>query len=364
MARNAIVDVKKSGPNLPFEVHAYQSFVVGLKLYWTRSIYEHVANETKALDLDDPRAIERKMRASVIYQYYGWLEHYLQQYKFLGRWGLMSMLEKQNGKLSRILDQYAREDPDRLRLDPELKLPQYYRLADFHQIPGGVWSDACDAFAYELGSQTTTPTHDSDADLHLRYARYLRDLCAPQKVLDQGCGFGKTTLPLKKELPQAEVVGCDLSEPCLKLGHARAVEQQLPVDFVQCGVENLKFADASFDAITGSMLLHEMPPSAIRQSFKEARRVLKGGGYYTQLDFYDPPGGAVGEFIFYGHSARNREPYMVPLCKLNLVKELEKAGFTDVRIEPFEEADGALASGRDLPRQWRFPWTMIVARAA
>ena len=55
---------------------------------------------------------------------------------------------------------------------------------------------------------------------------------------------------------------------------------------------------------------------------------------------------------------------MVPLCKLELVKELESAGFTDVRIEPFEETDGALANGRDLPRQWRFPWTVIVARAA
>src|SRR5437899_5066146 len=92
MARNAIVDVQRSGPNLPFEVHAYQSFVVGLKLYWTRSIYEHVADEAKALALDDPRAIERRMRASVLYQFYGWLEHYLQQYKFLGRWGLMSTL--------------------------------------------------------------------------------------------------------------------------------------------------------------------------------------------------------------------------------------------------------------------------------
>jgi hypothetical protein len=111
------------------------------------------------------------------------------------------------------------------------------------------------------------------------------------------------------------------------------------------------------------MLLHELPPPVIRRSFKEARRVLKRGGYYTQLDFYDPPGGAVGQFVYYGHSARNREPYMVPLCKLDLVKELEDAGFTGVRIEPFEESDGALTAGKDLPVQWRFPWTIIVARA-
>src|SRR5262249_10108440 len=158
--------------------------------------------------------------------------------------------------------------------------------------------------------------------------------------------------PLKREYPAADVVGCDLSAPCLKLAHARAVEAQLPIDFVQCPVEKLKFEDASFDAITGSMLLHELPPSVIRRSFREARRVLRPGAHYTQLDFYSPPGGAVGEFIYYGHSARNREPYMVPLCKMDLVKELEAAGFRDVRIEPFEEREGALANGASLPEQW------------
>jgi hypothetical protein len=199
MARNAIA-VEKSGPRLPFEVHAYQSFVVGLKLFWTRSIYERVAREAKALDLDDPRAIEREMRKSVLYQYYGWLEHYLQQYKFLGRWGLMSVLERQDERLAAILDEYAREAPERLRLDPDLQLPKYYVQGDFHQMPGGIWSDACDAFAYELGSQTTTPTHAHDADLHTRYARYVKALCNPRRILDEGCGFRQDDAAAEKDV--------------------------------------------------------------------------------------------------------------------------------------------------------------------
>jgi ubiquinone/menaquinone biosynthesis C-methylase UbiE len=192
----------------------------------------------------------------------------------------------------------------------------------------------------------------------------IKKLCKPKKVLDEGCGFGKTTMSLKTELPKADVVGVDLSEPCLKLAHRRAVEEKMPIKFVQGDIERMKFEDESFDTIAGTMVLHEMPPRAIRNTFKEARRVLKKGGYYTHLDFYDPPGGEVGKFIYYGHASRNREPYMITLDKMDLTEELEKAGFTDVRVEPFEEYDGALRKGEDIPEEWRFPWTVIIAKAA
>ena len=42
-----------------------------------------------------------------------------------------------------------------------------------------------------------------------------------------------------------------------------------------------------------------------------------------------------------------------------LERELKKLGFRDIRIEPFEEADGVLEPGY---RSWRFPWTVISAR--
>ena len=349
---------------VPFEVLAYQSYVVGLKLFWTRVLYSNVVEEAQSLGIADPAAIEKKMRGSTTYQYYGWLEHYLQQYKLLGRWGLISYFGPQENDLQATLDEYAKIESDMLDLDPDLELPEYYRIGDFHQYPGGVWLNHAVAFTYEQGALTTTPTHSTQADLHTRYVQMIKRICKPKKILDEGCGFGKTTLPLKKEIPQAEVVGIDLSEPCLKLAHRRGIEQELRVKFVQGAVEDMKFENGSFDTITGSMLLHEMPPSAIRKSFREARRVLKKGSYYTQLDFYDPPGGAVGKFIYDGHAARNREPYMAPLAKMDLVKELHAAGFEDVRVAPFEEYDGALVNGKDIAKEWRFPWTVIIARAA
>lgn len=350
--------------SMPFEVLAYQSFVVGMKLHWTNTLYDKVVDEAQALGLSDPKKIEKKMQGSTTYQYYGWLEHYLQQYKFLGRWGFMSHFEPREDDLQEIVDKYAEIESDMLELNPDIKFPKYYTLGDFHQFPGGVWINNTSVHSYEQGSRTTMPTHSAHADLHTRYVRMIKKLGKVKKVLDQGCGFGKTTMSLKKEMPKADVVGVDLSEPCLKLAHRRAVEEKMPIKFVQDDIERMKFEDDSFDIIAGSMVLHEMPPRAIRNTFKEARRVLKKGGYYTHLDFYDPPGGDVGKFIYYGHAARNREPYMITMDKMDLTQELEKAGFTEVRVEPFEEYDGALRNGENIPEEWRFPWTVIIAKAA
>ena len=262
-----------------------------------------------------------------------------------------------------MLERAAETEPDRLDLDPDMALPDYFCVGDFHQHPGGIWSDAHDAFVYEWGATLTTPMSADHGDLHDRFAKQIVAAVSPKAVLDQACGFGKTTLALKKILPDAEVIGSDVAAPCLMLGHMRALEADLEIGFVQCAVEDLRFADARFDAVTGSMLLHEMPPSAIRTSLVEARRVLKPGGLYAQLDFYTVPGGEVGRFFHAGHSARNREPYMMSLCKMDLAAELAAAGFEDVRIEPFEEVAGALANGDRLAENWRFPWTMITARA-
>lgn len=350
-----------TGAEISFEARAYQACISGLKRHWSGPFYTVIAE--LASQRGDARQIEQTLQDDSRYQFFGWLEHYLQQFKYLGRQGMLTELGPQEPALAKRLADAALIEPDRLDLDPDMELPDYFCVGDFHQHPGGIWSDAHDAFVYEWGATLTTPMSANHGDLHDRFAALIKDIAAPKDVLDQACGFGKTTLALKSALPDAAVTGSDVAAPCLMLGHLRAVEAGLPIRFVQCPVEDLAFDDASFDAVTGSMLLHEMPPSAIRASLIEARRVLRPGGLYAQLDFYEIPGGDVGRFFHNGHSARNREPYMMSLIKMDLRAELEAAGFEDVRIEPFEEDEGALANGDDLPDRWRFPWTAITARA-
>jgi ubiquinone/menaquinone biosynthesis C-methylase UbiE len=120
------------------------------------------------------------------------------------------------------------------------------------------------------------------------------------------------------------------------------------------------YPDAHFDLVTSTMLLHEMPPPAIEKTLAEAARVLEPGGKMVHLDFHhlrDP----FARFIHYTHGRRNNEPFMEPLAELDLAALIERLGFRNVRIEPFEETDGALAD--DFP-SWRFPWTLITAERA
>lgn len=137
-------------PRIGFTDLVYQSYVQGLKMQWKDSVYAQVAEDAAATGAADSRALETQMRErSAAYRLYGWLERNLQQFKYLGRHGMIPVMTAQEEGLSAALDAAAARNPERLRLDPGLKLPDYYTQSDFHQHPGGIWSDDADAFAYE-----------------------------------------------------------------------------------------------------------------------------------------------------------------------------------------------------------------------
>ena len=105
------------------------------------------------------------------------------------------------------------------------------------------------------------------------------------------------------------------------------------------------------------MLLHEMPPAVVEKTLAESARLLKSGGRMVHLDFLPAPD-EFSRLIHFGHARRNNEPYMEPLARMDLAALLERLGFRDVEIRPFEEADGVLAAGY---KYWRFPWALISA---
>jgi ubiquinone/menaquinone biosynthesis C-methylase UbiE len=356
--------VERYRPRVSPDTEAFQSYLVGVKSAWGNELFREVAREAAAVKADDPAGIERELKSSPGYQYFAWLEHYLQQYKYVGPYGIVKEFEGQSDEVRRVLDEAMQRGPGTITLDPGLELPRYYVEADFHQHPGGIWSDDIDAFAYEWAARTPFSVKlASETELHDRLARFIARE-NPSDILDLACGFGKTTFALKREMPNARVIGIDLSAPALKLAHLRAVEEGLEVDLYQQAAEKLSFPDASFDVVTATMFIHEVPPDALRAILRESRRVLRPGGKAIFLDFYKVPGGAVGMFFHLGHSDRNNEPYMRTLCGLDLARELRAAGFGNVEIEAFEEQEGALERGDDLPAYWRFPWTTIVGQAA
>ena len=321
---------------------AGQAFLLSAKTYWTRVIYPAVREEYEK----SPAALPQ----SVLYQYYCWLERHLQRYKYSGRYGLQPYHAQDRERLAASLQAVRAE------VREAMEYPEYYTRIDIHQHPGGIWSDPIAGFVYERGARSTTPlAGQRHLDLHERLtAAALESGPAPDRVLDMGCGFGKSTRPFYEALGPGKVEGIDLSAPCLRLAARDAAGG---ARFRQIDASRTDYPDASFDLVTSTMLLHEMPPAVVEKTLAESARLLKPGGRMVHLDFL-PAADEFSRLIHFGHARRNNEPFMEPLASMDLAALLERLGLRNIEIRPFEEADGALAPGY---KYWRFPWALISA---
>jgi ubiquinone/menaquinone biosynthesis C-methylase UbiE len=347
---------------------AAQSFIVGAKLFWTREIFPALRAEcdrrAKAAGRE-PETVDEVAALigdTPLYRYFAWLERHLQRFKYSGRYGLQPYHAQDRAALEARLDP-AELPAGLLELDPDLDLPKYFTSVDIHQHPGGIWSDAIAGYVYERGARTTTPLAGAKhKDLHDRLVDAVEAEGVPERVLDMGCGFGKSTEPFAERFRDSEVVGVDIAAPCLKLAARSAADgQRRNLRYLQRDAAATGLDAKSVDCVTSTMLLHEMPPKAIEAAFDEARRVLRPGGRMVHLDFWALPD-AFARFIHYGHSRRNNEPYMPPWAEMDVAAVLADKGFTDIEVTPFEEAEGALDPSNT---SWRFPWTLISAvRAA
>lgn len=343
---------------------AAQSFLLAAKTHWTTKLYPALKEDYTRRAANAPGPIKTPedvadlIAGTPLYRNYAWLERNLQRFKYSGRYGLQPYHAERRDTLEPEIDP-APLPAGLLHLDPDFEQPKYYTAVDIHQHPGGVWSDEVAGFVYERGARTTTPLQGTKhRDLHQRLTDKVAEGGTPGRLLDMGCGFGKSTQPFYEDFRDTEIVGVDLSAPCLKLAaHDAAEAQSRNVSFHQKSAMETGFEDDSFDVVTSTMLIHEMPPKEIGRMFDEAWRVMTPGGRMVHLDFYDLPD-AFHRFIHYSHGRRNNEPFMEPWAEMDVTAELESRGFTDIAIEPFEEADGTLADGY---RNWRFPWTVISA---
>jgi ubiquinone/menaquinone biosynthesis C-methylase UbiE len=118
----------------------------------------------------------------------------------------------------------------------------------------------------------------------LIFEPYARDLAvlvakaAPHDVLETAAGTGVLTRQLAAQLPaQARIVATDLNQPMLDIAAARQPDAR-PVAWRQADALALPFADESFDAIACQFGVMFFPDKV--QGYKEARRVLKGGGRF------------------------------------------------------------------------------------
>jgi len=127
-------------------------------------------------------------------------------------------------------------------------------------------------------------------DEHWR-KRAVRELAAPAggRVLDLCCGTGDLSFHLLRTDPALSVVGVDFCEPMLDGARKRAAAERTGsrLELRAGDAMALPFADAGFDgAIMGFSMRNVVD---IEATLREARRVLKPGTRFVNLDVSKAP---------------------------------------------------------------------------
>lgn len=153
-----------------------------------------------------------------------------------------------------------------------------------------------------------------------------------ETILDACTGNGAVLAELAASRPDAALFGLDLSPDMLALASRRVRRRGLSnVQILSGDCTKMPFPDATFDALTASYGLHEMPAELRVATVDEALRVLKPGRKLAVID-WDQPHSRLQRLVAPLRAAV--EPgWIAELYGEGLAKILESTGFTNVTIE-------------------------------
>jgi SAM-dependent methyltransferase len=128
-----------------------------------------------------------------------------------------------------------------------------------------------------------SPVHSTGDDL--AQIAEISKRAAGGRVIDLGCGGGHVSYAVAPHV--GSVTAYDLSADMLTAVAAEARRRGLGnVETAQGPAESLPFPDASFDAVFCRYTAHHWPD--VRRGLREARRVLKPGGFAVFEDIVAP----------------------------------------------------------------------------
>ena len=164
------------------------------------------------------------------------------------------------------------------------KRPSYY-LQNFHFQSGG-WMTQESAQRYDtqvevlLNGTANATRRQALRPLHEVFAgRDQRRL----RLLDVGCGTGRSLDFFKQAWPRLPALGIDMSEAYVAEAR-RHLKRWCWINFIIANGEAIPLDDESQDAVTSTFMFHELPPKVRRNVFREFVRVLKRGGRLVLVD--------------------------------------------------------------------------------
>lgn len=149
----------------------------------------------------------------------------------------------------------------------------------------------------------------------------LAGLADGDRLLDIGCGTGSLAVLAARTAGAVEVSGVDPGARQIDRARSKARRAGVRVDFRAGVIEELPFADGSFDAVTSTLMMHHLPEEVRRRGVAEIARVLKPGGRLVVADFdYAEGGHAQDEPSGNGHGGTDALPALLTDAGLSVVE--------------------------------------------
>lgn len=222
-----------------------------------------------------------------------------------------------------------------------LTYPEYYFRA-FHAYDNGNlgWEPALEFESAACTVHSTIwsnpPSIDGDTKLRQSYHNIVKQQISPppQDILDLGCSVGMSTFALQKVYPQAKFTGVDLSPYFLAVADYRSQQKNTQINWVHAAAESTGLPNASFDLVSIFLMCHELPQSATKEIFREAKRLLRPNGHIAIMDM-NPQSSAYVKMPRYIFTLlKSTEPYLDEYFTLDISQTLVEAGFSVPTITP------------------------------
>ncbi len=215
------------------------------------------------------------------------------------------------------------------------RFPPYYRRT-FHWQTDGYFSEHS-AAVYELGVELL---FRGTADVMRRQiippiSELVRESGGADRVklLDVGCGTGRTLHQLAIAHPTMRLHGCDMSPAYIK--HARKrLEDVQEVTLAVENAESLPWAEETFDVVTSTYMFHELPRNARRNVVREMFRVLRPGGLVVIEDSAQPSESPELDGVLRNFPQEFHEPFYADYLEDDLGALLGEIGFDVRATEP------------------------------
>jgi ubiquinone/menaquinone biosynthesis C-methylase UbiE len=149
-------------------------------------------------------------------------------------------------------------------------------------------------------------------------------------VLELGCGAGYFTRELA--LSGADIVAVDVSPELLSIARADRCANNVRYEIQNACA--LGYSDATFDSVVGSSVLHHLD---IKEALAEIYRVLQFGGtiHFTEPNMLNPQI-AIQKNVPWIKRKLGDSPDETAFFRWSLRWLLKQAGFSEVRIDPFD----------------------------